>query len=139
MAKLVTAFQVRPERDPERNKDALKALAEVYWEDLGDYPIGTIEQGFRWARRNLQWFPKIAELREILQEFKEADLPSPALTPEVEPIMDREESARRLKEIIEMLGGEWGMLAEPCLEGELVEEFEENRRRAKKAAKQLMN
>lgn len=57
---------------PDRPKGQARALVRDYIEDLAEYPADILEEGIRQYRRRGKWFPKIAELREIMEPMLEA-------------------------------------------------------------------
>ena len=57
---------------PDRPKGHTQALLRDYIEDLAEYPADILEEGIRQYRRRGKWFPKIAELREIMEPMLEA-------------------------------------------------------------------
>ncbi len=57
---------------PDRPKGQARALVRDYVEDLAEYPIDILEEGIRQYRRRGKWFPKVAELREIMETMLEA-------------------------------------------------------------------
>ena len=71
---------------PDRPKGHTQALVRDYAEDLAEYPADILEEGIRQYRRRGKWFPKIAELREIMEPMLEA----------------RRNDLRRLQKLIEI-------------------------------------
>ncbi len=57
---------------PDRPKGQARALLRDYVEDLAEYPVDLLEEGIRQYRRRGKWFPKVSELREIMEPMLEA-------------------------------------------------------------------
>ncbi len=57
---------------PDRPKGHDQALLRDYIEDLAEYPADILKEGIRQYRRRGKWFPKTAELREIMEPMLEA-------------------------------------------------------------------
>lgn len=84
---------------PDRPKGHTQALLRDYAEDLAEYPADIFEEGIRQYRRKGEWYPKISQLREImepmvearrsdyrrLQKLTEIKVRGPGLSPDTEP------------------------------------------------------
>jgi hypothetical protein len=121
--------------------DLGKDTIAVYWEELRGFPIEELREACSVAIQRLKWFPKVAELIEVVVEGR----------PELEPVnrylleYDQAEaiSPEDAKECLQRVYDRIGENAEPevkaQLEGEAAEEFEKKRRKAKEKQRQLMN
>ena len=93
MAALKIAF-----REPPMEKRVEMAQARLYFEYLSSYPIGKVAQAVERAIRELKWFPKIAELIELMK-------PDPSYWPEFPrlELKEREISREEARECLDLV------------------------------------
>jgi hypothetical protein len=97
MAKLATAHRMKA------GDDEFSTLMGLYWEDLKDLSMSDLEAGALRARMEIDWFPKISELRRLAIEESRKRGKARELPASEEASISREEALSFIRKINAML------------------------------------
>ncbi len=136
MAKIGEVFSIRPSA----------VMISIYFNHLSEFSIQQVEEAFDRAIDKLKWFPKIAEIRDLINPLGDEYVRYLERSTEenrrtFEAIEWKGLTDKKVKQMVKYICDRISEKSQLkiTLEGARAEEFEEKRKIAKEKAKELIN